>query len=91
MTVRVRVWISGQVQGVGFRWAVEDEARAKGVLGWVRNLPEGRVEAVFEGDEGAVQRVVEFCRRGPALARIDDVQVVHEEYTGEFDGFSIRR
>ncbi len=91
MTVRVRVWISGQVQGVGFRWAVEDEARAKGVSGWVRNLPEGRVEAVFEGDEGAVQRVVEFCRRGPALARIDDVQVVHEEYTGEFDGFSIRR
>ncbi|NLZ30180.1 MAG: acylphosphatase [Methanomicrobiales archaeon] len=91
MTVRVRVWISGQVQGVGFRWAVEDEARAKGVSGWVRNLPDGRVEAVFEGDEGAVQRVVEFCRRGPALARIDDVQVVHEEYTGEFDGFSIRR
>ncbi|MFW5637982.1 MAG: acylphosphatase [Methanoculleus sp.] len=91
MTVRVRVWISGQVQGVGFRWAVEDEARVKGVTGWVKNLPDGRVEAVFEGDEGAVQQMIEFCRRGPTLARVDDVQVVREEYIGELEGFSIRR
>ncbi|CCJ37157.1 acylphosphatase [Methanoculleus bourgensis MS2] len=91
MAVRVRVWISGLVQGVGFRWAVEDEARAEGVTGWVRNLPDGRVEAVFEGDEVPVRRVVEFCRRGPALARVDDVEAVREEYSGEFEGFSIRR
>ncbi len=91
MAVRVRVWISGLVQGVGFRWAVEDEARAEGVTGWVRNLPDGRVEAVFEGDEVPVRRVVEFCRGGPALARVDDVEAVREEYSGEFEGFSIRR
>jgi acylphosphatase len=91
MAVRVRVRISGLVQGVGFRWAVEDEAQAEGVTGWVRNLPDGRVEAVFEGDEVPVRRVVEFCRRGPARARVDDVEEVREEYSGEFEGFSIRR
>jgi len=60
MTVRARVLVSGRVQGVGFRWAVEDEARIRGVTGWVRNLPDGRLEAVFEGDEESVQRMVEF-------------------------------
>ena len=83
--------VSGRVQGVGFRWAVEDEARIRGVTGWVRNLPDGRLEAVFEGDEASVQRMVEFCRRGPAAARVDDVQTAREEYTGEFDDFFIRR
>ncbi|NLA39555.1 MAG: acylphosphatase [Methanomicrobiales archaeon] len=91
MGVRVRVWISGLVQGVGFRWAVEDEARAEGVTGWIKNLPDGRVEALFEGDEMAVRRVVEFCRRGPPLARIDDVRTALEAYSGEFDDFSIKR
>ena len=89
MAVRVRVRISGLVQGVGFRWAVEDEPRPKESR--MGQEPPGWTRAVFEGEEGAVRRVVEFCRRGPALARIDDVQMVHEEYSGEFEGFSIRR
>ncbi|MCK8519765.1 acylphosphatase [Methanoculleus sp. 7T] len=91
MAVRARVLVSGRVQGVGFRWAVEGEAQTEGVTGWVKNLPDGRVEAVFEGDEAPVQRMVEFCRRGPAAARVDGVQAAREEYTGEFDGFFIRR
>lgn len=79
------------MQGVGFRWAVEDAAGVEGVTGWVRNLPDGRVEAIFAGDEAAVHRMVEFCRRGPAAARVDDLQVLWEEDAGEFEDFSIRR
>jgi acylphosphatase len=83
--------VAGRVQGVGFRWAVEDEARREDLTGWVRNLPDGRVEAVVEGDEEQVQRMVAFCRRGPDTARVEDVEVVREAYSGEFDGFSILR
>jgi len=89
MRVRTRVLVTGRVQGVGFRWAVEDEARDAGVTGWVRNLPDGRLEAVFEGEEESVRRMVGFCRRGPAAARVDDVQMIREEYTGKFDDFFI--
>ena len=89
MQVRTRVLVTGRVQGVGFRWAVEDEARDAGVTGWVRNLPDGRVEAVFEGEEESVRRMVGFCRRGPAVARVDDVAIIKEEYTGKFEGFFI--
>ena len=91
MRVRAHLLISGRVQGVGFRWAVEDAARDEGVTGWVRNLPDGCVEVVFEGEETQVRRMVAFCRRGPAAARVDDLQATCEEYTGEFEGFSIRR
>ena len=89
MQVRTRVLVAGRVQGVGFRWAVEDEARDAGVTGWVRNLPDGRVEAVFEGEEESVRRMVGICRRGPAVARVDDVAIIKEEYTGKFEGFFI--
>ena len=89
MQVRTRVLVAGRVQGVGFRWAVEDEARDAGVTGWVRNLPDGRVEAVFEGEEESVRRMAGFCRRGPAVARVDDVAIIKEEYTGKFEGFFI--
>ncbi|WP_292491611.1 acylphosphatase [Methanoculleus sp. 10] len=89
MRVRTRVLVTGRVQGVGFRWAVEDEAQDAGVTGWVRNLPDGRLEAIFEGEEESVRRMVGFCRRGPAAARVDDVEIMKEESTGKFDGFFI--
>jgi len=89
MQVRTRVLVAGRVQGVGFRWAVEDEARDAGVTGWVRNFPDGRLEAIFEGEEESVRRMVGFCRRGPAVARVDDVAIIKEEYTGKFEGFFI--
>ena len=84
-----RVTVSGRVQGVGFRFFVEEAARREGVRGWVRNLPDGRVEALVEGDEEAVTRVEQKIRRGPSSARVQDVQVHAEPPTGQA-GFEIR-
>lgn len=86
---RARVLIAGQVQGVGFRAAMRDRARAAGVEGWVRNLPDGRVEAVFEGGRPAVQRLVSWCYSGPTHAAVEKVTVSWEEPTGKEGGFAI--
>ena len=88
--VRAHVWIEGFVQGVFFRSHTRDRAMSWALKGWVRNCPDGRVEAVFEGDEEAVERIIRWCHRGPSEAEVKDVQVEWEEYTGEFDTFSIR-
>jgi len=61
-----------------------------GVKGWVRNCPDGRVEAVFEGDKESVERIIQWCRRGPSEAEVENVRVEWEDYTGEFETFSIR-
>ncbi|MCW7077722.1 MAG: acylphosphatase [Canidatus Methanoxibalbensis ujae] len=87
-TVRAHVFISGKVQGVFFRYATREEAVARGVRGWVRNLPDGRVEAVFEGERSAVEEMIAFCRRGPPAAKVSHVDVHWEEYRGE-KGFRI--
>jgi acylphosphatase len=87
MRFRAHVFVSGMVQGVSFRWYATQEARARGVGGWVRNLDDGRVEAVFEGAEEAVKALVEWCERGPRHARVSGVEVAFEEPEGlnEFD------
>ncbi|MGH2757251.1 MAG: acylphosphatase, partial [Actinomycetota bacterium] len=72
---RVHVFVSGDVQGVLFRQAIADKAIEQGVVGWVRNLPDGRVEAVLEGPRDEVYRVVGLCRAGPKGARVAGVQV----------------
>ncbi|MCD6590635.1 MAG: acylphosphatase [Candidatus Aenigmarchaeota archaeon] len=90
MKTRAHVIISGVVQGVFFRAETCNLARKLGVKGWVRNLIDGRVEAVFEGDEKAVEEMVAFCHRGPPSAEVDDVEIKWEEYKGEFDDFYIR-
>jgi len=90
LRVRAHVYVSGRVQGVFFRSETQDEALRHGLTGWVRNLPDGRVEAVFEGEKDRVERLIEFCRRGPPGARITNVEVIWENYTGEFRGFRIR-
>jgi len=87
---RAHVYVSGEVQGVYFRATTCDEARDRGVEGWVMNLPDGRVEAVFEGSEGDVEEMVEFCHEGSPRANVDDVETEWEEPTGGFDGFGIR-
>lgn len=86
---RAHVLVSGRVQGVNFRDATRRQARALGVTGWVRNKADGRVEAVFEGEEAYVRRMVEWCRQGPPVARVDEIEVEWQPYTGEFDSFEV--
>jgi acylphosphatase len=81
--VRKRVVVDGRVQGVGYRASCANRARAFGVGGTVRNLPDGRVEAVFEGSEDAVEALVTWCGRGPSFAHVTRVHVVDEVPTGE--------
>jgi acylphosphatase len=90
MKVRAHVFVSGRVQGVLFRHETKRRADNQGVKGWVRNLPDGRVEAVFEGEEEAVKALIEFCRRGPSGAKVTNVDLTWENYTGEFGGFATR-
>jgi acylphosphatase len=86
---RVRVRITGFVQGVGFRYEMRDRAGSLDLAGWVRNEPDGSVEAVFEGEPARVDSIVEWCRRGPRGAQVGQVDVVEERVTGE-DGFRVR-
>ncbi|AEH37367.1 acylphosphatase [Halopiger xanaduensis] len=86
---RAHVFVSGNVQGVYYRATTRDTARGEGVDGWVKNLEDGRVEAVFEGPEDAVDAMVEFCREGSPAAEVETVEVEYEDPQGE-DGFEIR-
>lgn len=88
--VRAHVLISGRVQGVNFRVATRDQARQAGVEGWVRNLQDGRVEAIFEGSNAAVRRLVSWCYSGPSSATVDRVEIEWEEPTGVESSFSIQ-
>lgn len=85
---RAHVWVAGRVQGVWFRQSCADEARAAGVTGWVRNLGDGRVEAVFEGPDAAVDRLVSWCRTGPPRADVADVEIRREVPEG-LAGFGV--
>lgn len=84
-----RVLVSGRVQGVFYRASCAEQARAAGLAGWVRNLPDGRVEAMFEGDDDAVERLVTWCRSGPPRAAVTDVQVEDVEPDGA-SAFDVR-
>ncbi len=88
---RAYLRIYGRVQGVFFRSSMREVARKYGVTGWVRNLRDGSVEAVIEGDRHALERIIEWAHRGPPLARVDDLKVRWGEYKGEFEDFSILR
>ncbi|MEM3588072.1 MAG: acylphosphatase [Candidatus Jordarchaeaceae archaeon] len=90
MKVRAHVFVSGRVQGVFFRDHTKNAADRLGVSGWVKNLSDGRVEAVFEGEKDKVEEMIQICKRGPPLAKVTDIKVTFEEYTGEFKNFSIR-
>lgn len=87
--VRAHVLIRGRVQGVAFRWETRRVAEVHRLTGWVRNLPDGRVEAVFEGDRKEVEAVINWCRQGPPVARVEDLNVQWEAVTGEHTGFGI--
>jgi acylphosphatase len=89
--VRVRVRLSGRVQGVGFRYATADEATRRGLAGWVRNLDSGDVEAVFEGPAPAVQDMLRWCREGPPGSFVREVQADWKEPCEGLAEFRIRR
>jgi acylphosphatase len=86
---RAHVYVSGQVQGVSFRDATQSQAEKLGLGGWVRNLQDGRVEAVFEGDSETVRQMIEWCESGPSSADVDDVSV-EQETPEDLSGFDIR-
>ena len=90
MKARAHVYVSGEVQGVCFRAYTHDLARRIGANGWVRNLFDGRVEAVFEGERDRVEEMIDFCRCGPQGADVSGVEVKWEDYKGEFSDFDIR-
>lgn len=89
MAIRRRVVVRGRVQGVFFRDSTRRKAEAHGVSGWIANRPDGAVEAVLEGDEDAVERVVAYARRGPRRAELERVEMAEEEPEG-LSGFAVR-
>jgi acylphosphatase len=82
--------ISGRVQGVYFRAHTRDEAKKRGLTGWVKNLYDGRVEAVLEGNEDDIQSMIGWCRQGPPHASVTDVSIEGEIFRGEFSDFTVR-
>lgn len=89
--IRIHAYISGRVTGVFFRANTRKAAERLGVKGWVRNLPDGRVEVVAEGEEGKVNQLIGFLRKGPVLAKVKRIDVKKERYVGEFSDFEVRR
>jgi acylphosphatase len=87
--VRVHVLIEGRVHGVFFRASTRDEARARGLAGWVRNRADGRVEAVFEGDKAVVDNMLAWCRKGPPYAYVDHVDINWQPYQGDLLDFRV--
>ncbi len=87
--VRVHLIIEGRVQGVWFRESTKRKALSLGVYGWVRNLPDGTVEVVAEGDEDKVRELIKWCHKGPPAAKVTNVKVEEEEYLGEFNSFDV--
>lgn len=90
MKIRVHVYISGYVQGVFFRAHTRDEALKLGINGWVRNLVDGRVEAVFEGEQTQIEKIISWCHKGPPGANVKNVEVDYEDCQDEFTTFEIR-
>lgn len=88
--IRAHVHVSGRVQGVYFRSTTRERARSIGIDGWVQNLDDGRVEAVFEGTKDDVESIVEWCHEGSPTADVDEVQVTYEDPSG-LSGFEIHR
>ncbi len=86
---RAHLLISGRVQGVFYRAHTRDEARKRGLTGWVRNLPDGRVAAVVEGERAKIESLISWCRQGPPYAYVDEVLVDWQPYQGEFLEFRI--
>ena len=88
--IRAHIFISGRVQGIFFRQNTQKKAQKLGVTGWVKNLSDGRVEIVCEGEKEKVEEIVKWAKRGPILAKVNGLDVEWQEYRGEFNNFEIR-
>jgi len=86
---RIRVFVTGRVQGVFFRQTLKIMAKKNDILGWVKNLKDGRVESVIEGDAENVSIIVEWINGGPANAIVEDVEIHNEKFVGEFSKFDV--
>ncbi|OGI11716.1 acylphosphatase [Candidatus Micrarchaeota archaeon RBG_16_36_9] len=87
---RAHVIVSGDVQGISFRYYTKQKAIILGINGWIKNLVTGEVEAVFEGLDDRIKEMVEWCKKGPWLAKVNNVKVEFSDYRGEFEVFEIR-
>lgn len=90
MNARVHLLISGQVQGVFFRANTRRAANELGLKGWVRNVPDGMVEVVAEGRKHSLDRLIEYCRKGPEGSRVENIEIKWGEFKNEFGGFEVR-
>jgi acylphosphatase len=89
MQIRVHIFINGKVQGVFFRSRIVERTDRLGVTGWVKNLLDGRVEAVLEGEKEGVEEMINFCKIGPPRALVKNVEIRQEVYTGEYKNFAL--
>jgi acylphosphatase len=80
--IRTHLIISGKVQGVGYRYYTAQQAKKLGITGWVKNLPDGRVEAIFEGTQQTITEMINWCRQGPSAAQVTDITINHEKPQG---------
>jgi len=87
--IRAHIIVSGRVQGVYFREQTRKGAKKLSVSGWIKNLEDGRVEAIFEGEKEKVEKIVNWARRGPFFAKVNDLEIEWGEYQGEFESFEI--
>ncbi|MEM9090820.1 MAG: acylphosphatase [Cyanobacteria bacterium P01_F01_bin.53] len=86
----LKVWITGRVQGVGYRYSTREQATALGLVGWVRKLPDGRVEAMIQGDRTQIERMIEWFHSGPPAAKVTAVET-KEQTQQQFQTFEIRQ
>jgi acylphosphatase len=91
MKIRAHLFISGAVQGVFFRVETRKEAIMRNISGWIRNVSDGRVEAIFEGEKENVGKLITYCKRGPQGAEVTNIDVTWEEYLGKLKSFEIRK
>ena len=88
--IRAHIIVSGRVQGVYFREQTRKGAKKLDISGWVKNLEDGRVEAIFEGEKGKVEKMIDWVRQGPAFANVKDIELEWQEHKGEFKNFKVR-
>lgn len=87
--IAIHAYISGRVQGVGYRYSTVQQAKRLGLNGWVRNMLDGRVEALFEGEEGLVNQMLSWCQEGPSMAYVTNIETYKKTYSGQFYDFSV--